>query len=156
MVSKRAALVISLYFLFLVVTVVDIFGINVVFVLAVVSVPDLGKERVDLCNFIILPGHRKAIRAPVTASENKVRRHFKLASASALPLNRSVHILRSLLCKAFAASEFGSLLEIGKSELFKGLAFIIAVVKEIFGMFLIGNNDLKVVPGLGNGLIFFL
>ena len=62
--------------LFFVITVIDIFGINIVFVLAVVSIPNLSKERVNLCNLIILPRHRKAIRAPVAASENKVRRHF--------------------------------------------------------------------------------
>ena len=116
------------------------------------GIPNLSKERVDLCLGIVCPVELlafavggKLLRAPVTALENKVRGHLKLVAVSALPLQRSEQVaLGHLGREALAAAESSSLLHILEVKLAVGLALIITVVKE--GNFLGGTLNLKGVP----------
>ena len=82
----------------------------VVLVLVMERIPNLSKERVDLCLGIVCPVELlafavggKLLRAPVTALENKVRGHLKLVAVSALPLQRSEQVC--LLYTSDAADE---------------------------------------------------
>ena len=116
------------------------------------GIPNLSKERIDLCFGVICPVELlafavrgKLLRAPMAALENKVRGHLKLMAVSALPLQRSEQVaLGHLGREALAAAESSSLLHILEVKLAFGLALIITVVKK--GNFLGGTLDLEGIP----------
>ena len=102
---------------------------NVVLVLAVVSIPYLSKERILLGDCIIVPRHRIALRAPMAALENGVEAHLELMTECALPLNGSVRISRFSVAGVFTAAELSCSLNLLEGELFELLGLIITMVK---------------------------
>ena len=132
--------------------------VHIALVLGVVGIPNLSKERIGLCNVVVIPlllGD-EALGAPVTTQQDQCGAGLELGTAvAAFPLQLGGQItLLHRSAQALTAAELSSLLHIFNIQLGLGLAFVIAVIQLVVfcvAGVLVELDDLNVFP-LGGDL----
>ena len=128
--------------------------VDVVFVGIVCWIPDLGKEGVTFCDFVVIPGHGEAFGAPVAAEQDEIGRCFEGMAELAFPLEFGETVAgRHFGREAFAAAEFGGFFHVVEVPFAHRLGFIVAVIEV--DRFVAGARCVEVFPA-GDGGPFFV